>query len=254
MKIPQNAFQIVIELAEEADDFMGELGVVLSEDSSLQISIGVKKRLKVFWDSIFLLPFRWASMNPLKYKYGVLKAKNKYYFVFSSIDINDNDTESIDFEIPIELYEFYLDLSCPFQNIDNPSDNDLYYAFCLCEEIVSKFYPFSRRLKIVSELSRTVQNDDAPKDQMPRLADSGRTIICKKGSYTFTKTQSRIIILFWENYKMGNGYISEQDALEKVDNSRSSFENIFRSRKEQFKAIFENHESEKDLWRLNLEG
>ena len=85
------------------------------------------------------------------------------------------------------------------------------------------------------------------------LINSNRTIICPKGEFTFTKQQTPIIKIFWNNYNTGNEFLNEQDVLEMVEMSTSKLPQLFKSRKDAFKVIFEQHHIAKDLWRLKLD-
>ena len=56
----------------------------------------------------------------------------------------------------------------------------------------------------------------------------------------------------WEKRKNSQEYYPEQDILEEAGFSTTSFANLFKSRKDSFRAIFERHKTERGLWRLNL--
>jgi len=98
------------------------------------------------------------------------------------------------------------------------------------------------------------------------LRDNGRTIVSKKGDFSFTKYQASIIAIFWKNFLDGNEYMIEQDVMMLADKSVSSsqdktqarysqtnFKSVFRSRQKEFQELFERHPKYTDQWRLRGE-
>lgn len=109
---------------------------------------------------------------------------------------------------------------------------------------------FSRQVQ-VSDLPVVEENVETIASRV-ELKSGGRIVSCRHGELDFTKRQAKIVSVYFDNYIRGNDYLLEQDALEDADDkmSSSSFCNLFRSRQANFRFLFENHPTQKDLWRF----
>lgn len=87
------------------------------------------------------------------------------------------------------------------------------------------------------------------------VSGGGRLVRCKHGELDFTKSQAKVIRALYENYLRGNDYLSEQDVLEleTVNMPGTRFDDLFRSRRENFKLLVENHPDQRDLWRFRTD-
>lgn len=87
--------------------------------------------------------------------------------------------------------------------------------------------------------------------KFPQCTNKGRTVItATKGTFEFTPNQAPIIVVFFENFDAGNGYVLEQDVLEKAGKSATSINYAFKSKRKEFDAIIERHTHHKDLYRI----
>ena len=97
----------------------------------------------------------------------------------------------------------------------------------------------------------------------PKLLNSGRSLFCNEGDFSFTPRQGKVMSEYFENYLDGNEYLAEDlvfDRIKKQNNSNdqkdklifSNLRETFKSRSETFNLIFQRHPKEPDLWRLDL--
>jgi len=241
--------------------------------------------INAFFEYILLFPNLWTNINIFQYCFRGLAQENPvFYFVFSSIK---ND-ENIIVSIPKYLYGIYIDIFKDKNPDDMWSTKGLRFAQKLCDIFL---LGFTRFLVIVDAQLKIQKNGKAPISKStykvniskgkikvitkpriinikPMLTDNGRILHCKRGTFDFTKRQAIIIEIYFNNYEEGNDYLSEQNALNLADSimrdenpdknygySETSFKNMFKSEKyaNAFKAIFEQHPNQRDLWRLNID-
>ena len=79
---------------------------------------------------------------------------------------------------------------------------------------------------------------------------NGRIILCRHGELDFTRPQGKINEVYYRNYMGSNDYIPEIDAFKEAKLIESSFKDMFKSRHENFRILYERHPKQPDLWRF----
>ncbi len=137
------------------------------------------------------------------------------------------------------------------------------------EEILVTAYEFPVKVRQVLSLlreklkARTNIDVDSNRDNLteidnkqriitPKLTNAGRTLVCSKGTFDFTAPQAIVVKIMLEKGFNSQEFYSEQAILDEAKMSKTSFANVFKSRRKKFKVIFEQHKTMKDCWRLNL--
>jgi len=274
LKIPDNAVQLIdeaISLIRAAKADADEDEAATTENNSDDYPY---KPCFDLADSLDIFPHKWAQFDPLIWDCWLHEDSSDFGLVFTlrgqapisigarasvpcfdiwpvGIPLPDKTGRLV---IPSELGKL-LALSRTESGIQWMSEAALDIAEAWALDLRRKLMA---RNELMAKPGSRSKGEDTPailEHEVPRLTDSGRTIICAKGKFTFTKVQRPVIKIFWDNFQQENEYLREQDVLENesVNLPNSSFASLFKSRKEQFKAIFERHESEKDLWRLKLD-
>ena len=207
--------------------------------------------IEVFWQFFDLLPCRWCKVDPSDHIcYPSDHDGFPSFEVYRGIDIHPKNLNDL-IEIPWVLYHLFTTVtycSDGKKNIRNRKKSEK----CARESIT--------QLRILLEILRAAPRpaesqelDPSVDPQSPILKDGGRTIICTRGQFTFTKDQAPIIEIYWTNYKDGNEFLAGQEALERAGRPETTFDSLFKSRRVEFKTVFERHESERDLLRLKLD-
>jgi len=258
MNIPADAEQLIEESLEKAYDLEKQCESYFNQKGHGNDTIDAANKccdaIESFLDYWELFAYRWAKFDPLVYAFTPESAGVRWYFHFfiGEIPPGLGLSEEIVY-IPPELYAIYSELcGLPRKTGDNDPEF-VKFGHNLCKSVTKYLTSLKQMLDVREAVASGKLHVSTPHPAKPYLADSGRTIVCLKGSFTFTKAQKPIVEVYWDNYLAGNEFLAEQDALEKAGLSTKTFESLFKSKKGQFRRIFKRHETETDLYCLDLE-
>lgn len=255
--VPKNAKIIldeIIELAEQVEannNYYGEYPDVVGHEEVTKFNQDFDR----LHSAILLLGNRWCEMDPILYSCQTSIDREES----CSLWFFRNDSEGFDglieHPVPIEIYDI-VDEFCKPNEVPGKKRFPIEVRqrlLVLREKVIVQAKLATRVEEIQIKDETGLHNDPKEKVIKPRLINDGRSIECSKGTFEFTPPQARVIEIMWEQRIKSQGFISEQKILNEAKMSKTSFANVFRSRKKEFDAIFEQHHSMKDCWRLNLD-
>lgn len=202
-------------------------------------------------NSVDVLCYRWCEMDPLQYSCNcpIDSSDTSLFFGrFDMIDFND----MLVFNVPNEIYTIvskYSESDGPINKYVFPLEVRQQLSM-LREKVIIQTRLASKSSN--SENSRDENRKDRDKSSEPKLINDSRTVRIGIDEHTFTAQQSIIVKIMWEKGIHSPDFWSEQTILEEAKLQSSSFVSLFRSRRDEFKAVFEQHDSKSDLWRICL--
>ena len=251
--VPKDALSILEEIIELSQQ-------VEANDIHYRVSIGdyghkeatrSKQDFEKLLCQLFTLGHRWCGLNPLKYQCTTaddLPDFNLRFFLGNKKFYSD----VVEFRVPYEIYGIisrgekheYADDRSSFVNMVR------LLLTSLKEKVIVHARQAAKSAK--PDHAEVMNQNEKDENLEPRLINAGRSIKCSKDTFDFTVQQAKVIRIMWEKGINSQEFYPEQDILEEAGLSKTSFANVFKSRRKKFKAVFEQHKSMKDCWRLNL--
>ena len=197
------------------------------------------------------LGYRWCEMDPITYYSAPMSLLDEDWSLMFYVRGGTKLENPAVFTVPFEIFRIvaYANDFSPEQR-DELANEVLGFISQLKEKIFIK----ARLADNSAEFEYSEGSSQKDKDTIskPRLINAGRTIECSKGPFDFTVQQAKVIKIMWKKGINSQEFYQEQDILEEAGIGGTSFANVFKSRRKEFNAVFEQHESMKDCWRLNL--
>jgi len=197
------------------------------------------------------LGYRWCEMDPITYFSAPISLLDEDWSLkFYVRGVTKLENPAV-FPVPFEIFRIVAYASdFSLEQRDEFANEVLGFISQLKEKVLIKAGLADNSAEF--EYSEGSSQKDKDFISEPRLTNAGRTIECSKGTFDFTPPQARVISVMWEKRINPQEFSPEQNILEEAGLSKTSFANVFKSRKKEFDAIFEQHHSMKDCWRLNL--
>ncbi len=239
MRIPEHALDILSEVTIRAEELMNHMGEQASSSRSVDQQHARLKAEKSLYGLLESLGCIWVGIPPYVYSCVVFKRGEKReieYFLTHADSYADAETE----EIPRELYDVLKHFHDDHWRDEKPIDP---------RYVHDRITALANRL---AESSKHCTRVRRPR-KSPSISKDYQIIRCAKGEYSFTEFQAQVIRKYWDNYIKGNHWLKDEDAMTSDDVSGSDIHGLFKSRKDEFKAIFEQHPKERHLYRLNLD-
>ena len=210
-----------------------------------------KKDFNDLLTAIRHLGYRWCEMDPITYFSAPISLLDEDWSLkFYERGVTKLENPAV-FPVPFEIFRIVAYASdFSLEQRDELVNEVLGFISQLKEKVLIKAGLADNSAEF--EYSEGSSQKDKDFISEPRLTNAGRTIECGKGPFNFTVQQAKVIAVMWKIGTDSQDFFPEQVILEKAKLGRTSFANVFKSRQEEFKAVFEQHKSMRDCWRLNL--
>lgn len=254
IQVPDNAESIldeIVRLAEEVEsnnNYYHEYPDLIGHEEFTKFNQDYDNLI----NKIDTLGHRWCLMNPIKYNCTF----DDYYPQSKDLWFYEDNAElpqdAIEHCVPHEIYQV-IKIGT---NHESHKDRSEFVTRVrqLLSSLKEKVIVQNRQSANLAkpDHSKVINQDEKNEIVKPRLINAGRTIKCSKGTFDFTVQQAKVIKIMWKKGINSQEFYQEQEILEEAGIGGTSFANVFKSRKEKFNAIFEQHKSMRDCWRLNL--
>ncbi len=210
------------------------------------------------------LPYKWCNVDPFKYNGWFRKyesASHSFFLKFgNTTNLQNREARMVEYQVPEGLCTFIKEwfLCSGFFAVIGKGEI-VKLDLTQLDELKELTYNAKESIYSLKRILRIKQSIISPSevssksDSNVRMINSGSTLVCPKGTFTFSKKQADIVNLFYINYKNGNDFIYSQDVLNAVNRPSVKFTNTFRTKKDSFNKLFKRHPEQKGLWRLSPE-
>ena len=254
--VPKDALSIldeIIKLAEQVEannNYYGEYPDVVGHEEVTKFNQDFDR----LHSAILLLGNRWCEMDPILYSCQTSTDREES----CSLWFFRNDSEGFDglieHPVPIEIYDI-VDEFCKPNEVPGKKrfPIEVRQRLSVLREKVIVQTKLATRVEEIQDKDETALHND-PKEKVikPKLTNAGRTLVCSKGTFDFTPPQAIVVKIMLEKGFNSQEFYAEQEILDEAKMDDTSFANVFKSRRKEFKAVFEQHKTMKDCWRLNL--